>query len=188
MKTTALRNDAVEILAVHRLGQLSEKQRDRILEERRDEGDPDDSSPVGDSPIGICDGGSLGHKRGEEEKGVLLEALRHELYGVTNSYLEDEIARAGYGPFEVIGEAEVLFECPCCRFRTLDRRGEYDICNVCFWEDNGCNDPERYCGPNHMTLAEGRTNFERLGVSEPGAEDFVDPNRMRRYSRMLGGR
>jgi hypothetical protein len=75
-----------------------------------------------------------------------------------------EFASVGYGTVKVIGEAEPLLECPCCGFRTLESRGEYDICKVCFWEDNGCNDPERYCGPNHMTLAEGRGNFERLGV------------------------
>ncbi|MFI9006852.1 CPCC family cysteine-rich protein [Actinosynnema sp. NPDC053489] len=25
--------------------------------------------------------------------------------------------------------------CPCCGYHTLDSRGDYDICEVCFWDD-----------------------------------------------------
>ena len=28
------------------------------------------------------------------------------------------------------------YKCLCCGYRTLDTRGEYDICPVCFWEDD----------------------------------------------------
>ncbi|WP_171099328.1 CPCC family cysteine-rich protein [Ruegeria sp. HKCCD7255] len=27
--------------------------------------------------------------------------------------------------------------CPCCRLPTLRERGNYEICMVCWWEDNG---------------------------------------------------
>lgn len=27
--------------------------------------------------------------------------------------------------------------CPCCGFLTLDERGTFEICPVCFWEDDG---------------------------------------------------
>ena len=26
--------------------------------------------------------------------------------------------------------------CPCCGYATLDARGEYDICAICWWEDD----------------------------------------------------
>ncbi|MFF1770133.1 CPCC family cysteine-rich protein [Streptomyces sp. NPDC058249] len=29
------------------------------------------------------------------------------------------------------------YGCPCCGFLTLDERGSYEICPVCFWEDDG---------------------------------------------------
>lgn len=28
------------------------------------------------------------------------------------------------------------YKCLCCGYKTLDTRGEYDICPVCFWEDD----------------------------------------------------
>lgn len=58
------------------------------------------------------------------------------------------------------------FACPCCQYKTLDERGGYDICCVCFWEDDGNNDPTRYSGPNHITLGEGQKNFEKFGACD----------------------
>lgn len=28
------------------------------------------------------------------------------------------------------------YQCLCCGYKTLDSRGEFDICPVCFWEDD----------------------------------------------------
>ncbi|MBZ9712743.1 CPCC family cysteine-rich protein [Deinococcus multiflagellatus] len=67
------------------------------------------------------------------------------------------------------------FACPCCGFLTLKRRGHYDICRVCFWEDDGGNDDHRHSGPNHMTLGEARQNFARLGACDEGSLAFVRP-------------
>lgn len=92
-------------------------------------------------------------------------ALRHSLRGVRNSFLEETLRHIEGQSFLVIGNAEVLLACPCCGYQTLDRRGEYDICAVCFWEDDGNMDPERYSSVNHMTLKVARETFLRLGVS-----------------------
>jgi hypothetical protein len=27
-------------------------------------------------------------------------------------------------------------KCPCCGYHTLKAKGKYDICPVCFWEDD----------------------------------------------------
>ncbi|MEV0490026.1 CPCC family cysteine-rich protein [Streptomyces atratus] len=32
------------------------------------------------------------------------------------------------------------YRCPCCGFVTLGERGNYEICSVCFWEDDGQDD------------------------------------------------
>ena len=62
------------------------------------------------------------------------------------------------------------FRCPCCRCLTLMERAAYEICHVCWWEDDGQDDPhadERWGGPNgSLTLSEARENFRRLGAVE----------------------
>ncbi|MDQ0194587.1 rubrerythrin [Paenibacillus wynnii] len=43
------------------------------------------------------------------------------------------------------------FTCPCCGYKTLDEEppGTYDICKICFWEDDGVqfDDPDMQAGP-----------------------------------------
>lgn len=37
---------------------------------------------------------------------------------------------------ENMGKQDKKYKCPCCGYQTLDTHGEYDICPVCFWEDD----------------------------------------------------
>ena len=65
------------------------------------------------------------------------------------------------------------YRCPCCRFPTLDGRCGFQICRLCWWEDEGLDDPyadQAWDGPNGgYSLAEARRNFaSRLVMS---AED-----------------
>lgn len=46
----------------------------------------------------------------------------------------------------------------------------YEICRICFWEDDGQDDPdadENMGGPNHISLTQGRFNFLHHGASDP---------------------
>jgi Cysteine-rich CPCC len=56
-----------------------------------------------------------------------------------------------------------LFNCPCCGFPTLSQPNAYDICIVCWWEDDGQEDKtadEVWGGPNgKYSLRSGRKNF-----------------------------
>lgn len=88
------------------------------------------------------------------------------------------------------------FKCLCCGYRTLDTRGGYDICPVCFWEDDAyliisedsihvmerdsdC-EADTYSGAdvldivsdaNHgITLRQGRENYKKFGACE---EDMI---------------
>jgi hypothetical protein len=61
-----------------------------------------------------------------------------------------------------------LKACPCCDYLTIDKSGDFDICPVCGWEDDGLN-PEKpehldagRGGPNGMTLRQGRKKFASL--------------------------
>lgn len=61
-----------------------------------------------------------------------------------------------------------MIACPCCGHATLTERGQYEICPVCFWEDDGQDndDADRWRGgPNRVSLREGRVNFLRFGAS-----------------------
>jgi hypothetical protein len=69
------------------------------------------------------------------------------------------------------------FRCPCCGYPTLDRLGAYEVCELCWWEEDGQNDPhaeEVWGGPNHgYSLAQARRNFQQFLV-------MYEPERDRR--------
>jgi len=62
------------------------------------------------------------------------------------------------------------YACPCCGFLTLVEAptGTYDICEVCFWEDDNAqfHDPDYEGGANKVSLNQARENFRLHGVSE----------------------
>jgi hypothetical protein len=64
----------------------------------------------------------------------------------------------------------VLNHCPCCGCRTLSERGGFDICPVCFWEDDGQDDADADTirgGPNgSLSLTQARQNFKEFGACD----------------------
>lgn len=63
-----------------------------------------------------------------------------------------------------------MYTCPCCQHE-VEGEGFYDICPRCKWEVDSCCsewDLEHYCWVNHLTLGEGRTNYNASGVCDPG--------------------
>ncbi|HDS1039071.1 TPA: hypothetical protein QDZ42_002087 [Stenotrophomonas maltophilia] len=64
---------------------------------------------------------------------------------------------------------ELPLRCPCCGSRSLASRGGYDICPVCFWEDDGQDDDDADVvlgGPNgDLSLTDARANYRRFGAS-----------------------
>ena len=70
--------------------------------------------------------------------------------------------------------------CPCCGYATLTARGLYDLCPVCFWEDDGQDNAdadEERGRPNPVSLLEGRANFLRFGASVEHDRAKVRPPR-----------
>ncbi|MFF4227749.1 CPCC family cysteine-rich protein [Streptomyces sp. NPDC001820] len=63
--------------------------------------------------------------------------------------------------------------CPCCGFVTLGERGNYEICSVCFWEDDGQDDDDAdrvRGGPNgRLSLTELGATFMPWGPVTSGA-------------------
>jgi hypothetical protein len=77
------------------------------------------------------------------------------------------------------------FRCPCCGSLTLDEQGGYDICPVCFWEDDGQGDHDADVvkgGPNGtLSLAKARANYRAFGACE---ERFIDKVRRPRPEKL----
>lgn len=111
---------------------------------------------------------------------LLLHALGNQWAKVSNAYLSERLHEIGCRD-ELDGPEPELLPCPCCSYRTLTRRGHYDLCPVCFWEDDGGNNPSLYSSPNHMTLEEGRKNFARFGACSVEHVDHVDPDGRRKF-------
>lgn len=71
------------------------------------------------------------------------------------------------------------YACPCCRHLTLDERGGYEICPVCFWEDDGQDDLDAdrvRGGPNgELSLAQARRNYAAWSACEERFKQHVRP-------------
>ncbi len=71
--------------------------------------------------------------------------------------------------------AERRYACPCCGYLTLPVRGDYELCDVCFWEDGGHDGDDDPDGPNHISLNQGRVNFVAFGACDRADLDQVRP-------------
>jgi hypothetical protein len=79
----------------------------------------------------------------------------------------------------------MAFACPCCGFLTLPEpaAGTYEICPVCFWEDDIVqnDDPGYWGGANVVSLAEAQANFRSFGATERRFIGNVRPPRAGEY-------
>ena len=105
---------------------------------------------------------------------IIIDDIKMSYIGVTNEFIKNKLIEIGYNPKIIKGDPEQLLPCPCCKYKTLGTRGEYDICPVCFWEDDGASNPESFSGPNHITLGEGRNNFNKYGACDEKALEHID--------------
>lgn len=69
------------------------------------------------------------------------------------------------------------YACPCCGYFTYDHKpnGDFDICPVCFWEDDAVQsaDPTFAGGANKVSLAEARENFLTFGACDEASKEHV---------------
>ena len=60
------------------------------------------------------------------------------------------------------------YMCPCCGYLTYEEKcgKTYDICPVCFWEDDlrDYEDVDDFSDGNGLTIGEARKNFEQFGA------------------------
>ncbi len=79
----------------------------------------------------------------------------------------------------------IMYRCPCCDYQTLGSRGSYEICPVCFWEDDGQDDHDAHIirgGPNaSLSLTAARKNYQKFGACDERSLKHVrlpKPNEM----------
>lgn len=64
--------------------------------------------------------------------------------------------------------------CPVCGFRTLPNRYDWDVCPVCFWEDDVLETQgDQDSSANHMPLSEAQANFILMGAAKPSVKKHV---------------
>lgn len=68
------------------------------------------------------------------------------------------------------------FQCPCCSHFTLDSVAGYDICPICFWEDDGTTGEHGF-SPNGISLDEARINYLKFGANTERDLKHVRPPR-----------
>lgn len=73
--------------------------------------------------------------------------------------------------------AEPVETCACCHHVSLPVLGNYEICPVCYWEDEGegfgFDEPS---SANHgLSLRQGNINFGEFGACEKSVLVFVVP-------------
>jgi len=60
-----------------------------------------------------------------------------------------------------------LCQCPCCDYFTIEQGNDYEICPVCFWEDDylGFESLDEPSGANRgLTIRQARDNFSKYGA------------------------
>jgi hypothetical protein len=153
MMVTLNRKEALTVLSLHYLIKLSDDERENVLLDMVE--DYDESQR--DAP---------------DYNEYILSYFNEINIGVRNDFLAEEILSVTGVAVTVSGMEEDLNKCPCCGFKTLKTLGEYEICRVCRWEDDGNRDPDKYSSPNRQTLREARKLFEERREKHDGEKRY----------------
>jgi hypothetical protein len=97
----------------------------------------------------------------------------------TTRWFEGYVDRLENQSVRVEGVAGVRHACPCCACLTLGERGGFEICPVCFWEDDGQDEADADVvrgGPNRsLSLTQARANFEAFAACDQRSREHVRP-------------
>jgi GNAT superfamily N-acetyltransferase len=174
-----MRADAIETLAAAGLAELSAEERAAQLETMRYESWSDD--PGWQSvPAGVREEFAHNAVRfpasDRRYDAVLLVWLRYRYAAASNAFLHSRLSALGIDVPRIEGTPTRREPCPCCGACTLESRGDYDICPVCWWEDDGNDNAsaDRGSGPNHLSLTQARVNFLLTGIFNPERGDLRD--------------
>jgi hypothetical protein len=114
-----------------------------------------------------------GHFNDKKYDEILKFKLRDDYKGLTNEFLSKAT-----GILISSGSAFKLIACPCCGYRTLENRNEFEICKICWWEDDGQDNnqaDEIWGGPNYgVSLTQARHYYLTIGIYNPEQIDLKE--------------
>ena len=186
------RHSAIDLIVKHQLEQISaDKRRQTVLGWFAMGGFEPGDSFIENLPTALhnelISGETPDNPLDRKYDPLLLDGKHASYAGVKNSYLlsylQKHLPDISLNISEFTGEPTQLFACPCCRYRTLTSRAAYEICPVCFWEDDGATEPDDYSSPNHMSVAQGQSNFAKFGACDRDMLNNVDPEGKCKYLR-----
>ena len=185
MKNYLARTKAMQLLAQYQLNELSDEKRTSLLEDwwSIDEDDPEFTKLPANLQAEMTKYDSPIKPLSKKYDPLLLIALTDKLSRVKNTYIKSQVTKLGIKIDEIKGSPIVSYKCPCCHYKSLPARGEFFICPVCFWEDDGSDNLEHYSGPNHMTLREAQENFLRFGACSEDAINFIEIDATEKYAK-----
>jgi hypothetical protein len=179
MTLSLQRATAIRFLAEIDLARLSPAQRADQLETMKYE---DWASAPGwhDVPVAVrkelSEPGEIADPCDRRYDPVLLLWLTGRYAAATNEFILARLREAGHQTDAIQGTPVPREPCPCCGLRTLGSRRQYDICPVCWWEDDGQDNEDasrENGGPNgDLSLTRARVNFLREGISDPRRKDL----------------
>ncbi|OYD06598.1 CPCC family cysteine-rich protein [Paludifilum halophilum] len=180
------RDEAILIVSRYELAKLSPKKREEMLLDwwTVDNTDPEFSKLPEELQKEILQSDEpVSNVMDQKYDLLLIEGLRHNYIGVKNEYLSKRVSEILCSKVCVEGQEEILFPCPCCKYQTFLERGQYEVCPVCFWEDDGSNEPTRYSSVNQMTLGDGQVHFKEYGAVSKKSLQFIKPDVKFRYNK-----
>lgn len=69
-----------------------------------------------------------------------------------------------------------MYTCPCCGYKTLKEEHEYNICSICYWEDDWYQFVDvDSIGANKVSLREAQKNYLEFGACDKSVLNFVRP-------------
>lgn len=124
-------------------------------------------------------------KEGSLEQDFLVRKyIERKFERYSNEYLQSYLSDRLLSEIEVVGDDVQLYTCPCCNYNTLDKKGEYCICEICYWEDDGGLDENHLSAVNGMSLKEAKQNFKNHGAMSENFLKHVDNDRMLKFKRL----
>lgn len=116
----------------------------------------------------------------EELLDTIQPTLISKKYSVSINWIGEELIIIEANSFQksifIELQQSQSYACPCCGYYTLELKppGTYDICSICFWEDDMVqyNDPDYEGGANTLSLREYQKHFVLTGSGNRKPDRF----------------
>ena len=121
--------------------------------------------------------GKFGDSSDSKYDDILIEYAKEDFQFWNNDQLLEALGALGHKTRTLTGTLK-LYACPCCGVNSLTERGGWDICPICWWEDDGTDNEEAslyFSGPNNgLQLTAARINFINYGIYNPDRNDLLE--------------